>query len=260
MVSDIKKFVKEIAPEHSHKIKFYLNKIPIFKRFGIEEQIEQALCTKVHLKSGGSIIIENTEAMSVIDVNTGRYTGFTRLSETILETNLEAAEEIVQQLRLRNIGGLIVIDFIDMISHYDRQKLFNFFERMLKKHDRFQSVVLKVSEFGLVQMTRKRSGKTLLRQMTEICPTCVGLGSIKSNKTEIHRLLRDLKSRLVSGTLKKQVSVSLHKKLFDHLLEKEYNSILFLEKNFGCKITLSRIAGEPGIDRGTHSFLIESSN
>ncbi len=138
----------------------------LFEKYQIEKQITQALHKKVNLKSGGSIIIESTEAMTVVDVNTGKYIGKGNLQETILKTNLEAAEEIVRQLRLRNIGGLIVIDFIDMASSNYKQKLFKFLEKTLKERDKFQSVVLRVSEFGLVQMTRKRSGKTLVSQLT----------------------------------------------------------------------------------------------
>ena len=122
--------------------------------------------------------------MTVVDVNTGRYIGSSNLEDTILKTNLEAAEEVVRQLRLRNIGGLIVIDFIDMASGGNRQKLFRFLEKTLKERDKFQSVVLRVSEFGLVQMTRKRSGKTLVQQMTETCSTCHGGGFVRSMQTE----------------------------------------------------------------------------
>lgn len=238
--SRIYKFVKKIAPEQAHKVRFYSDTTPLFERYSIEQQIEQALRAKVDLKSGGSIVIESTEAMTVVDVNTGRYTGTTRLEDTIFKTNLEAADEVVRQLRLRNIGGLIVIDFIDMASGSNRQKLFKHFEKTLKERDRFQSVVLKVSEFGLVQMTRKRSGKTLLQQMTENCPMCHGSGFIRSVPTEAHSLLRALKARLIAGHTGGNLTVTLHAKLFDYLIATEYNSLLNLEKNYGCKITLAK--------------------
>jgi ribonuclease G len=236
--SRLYKFVKKIAPEHAQKIRFYGESTPLFERYGIEQQIEQALRPKVELKSGGSIVIETTEAMTVVDVNTGRYTGSTRLEDTIFKTNLEAAEEIVRQLRLRNIGGLIVIDFIDMANAANRQRLFKHFEKTLKERDRFQSVVLKVSEFGLVQMTRKRSGKTLIQQMTESCHCCHGSGFVKSVSTESYALLRAIKTRLSQGNTKGSVTVRLHEKLFDYLIAVEYNSLLNLEKNYGCKIML----------------------
>src|SRR5262249_19806422 len=152
-------------------IKLYSGAERLFDRYTIEKQIGEALERKVYLESGGSIVIEATEAMTVIDVNTGRFLGGTNLEETILSTNLEAAEEIVRQLRLRNIGGLIVIDFIDMATMANQQKLYKVFDRMLRERDKFQSVVLRISEFGLVQMTRKRSGKTLMQQ---IMTTCMG--------------------------------------------------------------------------------------
>jgi len=170
---------------------------------------------KATLKSGGSIIIETTEAMTVIDVNTGKYTGKTNLEDTILRTNLEAADEIVRQLRLRNIGGLIVIDFIDMSSSANRQKLYRFLEQTLREHDKNQSVVLKVSEFGLVQMTRKRSRKTLVQQLTETCPTCHGRGFIKSVKTLSFTILRQLKTAILTESKDiKNVTLFVNPKVF----------------------------------------------
>ncbi|HZW61218.1 MAG TPA: Rne/Rng family ribonuclease, partial [Candidatus Babeliales bacterium] len=176
----IYRFIKNIAPEHSHQIALYDGAKPIFDHFNITKQIEETLEKRVDLKSGGSLIIESTEAMTVIDVNTGRFIGKSNLEDTILKTNLEAAKEVVRQLRLRNIGGLIVIDFIDMASSANRHKLFTVFEKTLRERDKFQSVVLKISEFGLVQMTRKRSGKTLVQELTDDCPTCEGSGFVKS--------------------------------------------------------------------------------
>jgi len=234
----IYKFVKNIAPEHAFKIKKYEGNTPLFEKFDIEKQIEQALQKKVNLKSGGSLVIEATEAMTVIDVNTGRYIGATNLEDTILKTNLEAAEEVVRQLRLRNIGGLIVIDFIDMASGHNRQKLFRFIEKTLKERDKFQSVVLRVSEFGLVQMTRKRSGKTLVQQMMETCQTCRGLGYVRSVQTEAYTILRQLKADLESKRLKNEIFITVHPKIFYYITSTEYNSILELEKQYKCKITL----------------------
>ena len=130
------KFIKNIAPEYSNKITYFQEPPNIFSEYNITQQIEDSLEKKVILKSGGSIIIETAEAMTVIDVNTGRYTGKTTMEDTILKTNLDAAEEIVRQLKLRNIGGLIVIDFIDMMAHANRQKLYKTFEKMLKEHDK----------------------------------------------------------------------------------------------------------------------------
>jgi len=235
----IYKFVKSIAPDQASKIRYYDAKNNLFDKFDLEQQIEQALQKKVYLKSGGSLIIESTEAMTVVDVNTGRYIGTSNLEDTILKTNLEAAEEVVRQLRLRNIGGLIVIDFIDMTIHGNRQKLFKFLEKTLKERDKFQSVVLKISEFGLVQMTRKRSGKTLVQQMTDTCHSCHGLGFVKSMQTETYAILRTLKEDLQNQQLSGKVTVQVTRPILDYITTVEYNSILALEKLYHCTITLA---------------------
>ncbi len=237
--SRIYKFVKNIAPEHAQKVKLYQGPPPLFEKYSIENQIEQALQRKVYIKSGGSIVIETTEAMTVVDVNTGRFTGQSNMEETILKTNLEAAEEIVRQLRLRNIGGLIVIDFIDMASGANKQKLFKFFEKTLKERDKFQSVVLKVSEFGLVQMTRKRSGKTLMNELMHQCATCHGLGFVKSVSNEAYTILRNLKQELEGKKKIGQVTLTLHPAIFNYITTTEYNAILYLEKLSKSKIILS---------------------
>lgn len=234
----IYRFVKGIAPEYSSRIKFYQSVTNLFDYFDVNKQIEEALKKKVNLKSGGSIIIETTEAMTVIDVNTGKFTGKGNLEDTIFQTNLEAAQEIVRQLRLRNIGGLIVIDFIDMTSVTNRQKLFKFFEQTLKDQDKFQSVVLKVSEFGLLQMTRKRSGKTLIQQLMEACSKCHGLGFIKSMRTQCYAILQKIQEELKSIKGTKNIILSVNSSVFDFLTNIEYNSILELEKKYNCRITL----------------------
>lgn len=234
----IYKFVKQISPEYTHKIKYYEGPPSLFEKYNIEKQIEQALEKKVYLKSGGSIVIETTEAMTVVDVNTGRYTGQSNLEETILKTNIEASEEITRQLRLRNIGGLIVIDFIDMSNHANKQKLFRHFEKTLKEKDKFQSVLLKISEFGLVQMTRKRSGKTLIQQLTNQCSNCHGLGFTKSIQNESFAILRKIKEELEKRKLGTNILLTLHPSIFHYITNNEYNSILQLEKNYKSKITL----------------------
>lgn len=193
---------------------------------------------KVHLRSGGSIVIEPTEAMTVVDVNTGRFTGKSNLEDTILKTNLEAAEEVARQLRLRNIGGLIVIDFIDMATPANRQRLFKHFEKILKERDKFQSVVLKVSEFGLVQMTRKRSGKTLMAQLTEDCSCCHGSGFVKSLQTECYVILQKFESSLKYGKKQQNVTLTVSPDIFEYITSHEYNAILEMEKLYNRRITV----------------------
>lgn len=231
-------FARGIAPEHAMKVKLYDGKVGIFEKYGIEKQIEESLQKKVSLASGGSIIVEATEAMTVVDVNTGRFTGTSNLEETVLKTNLEAAEEIVRQLKLRNIGGLIVIDFIDMATSANRQKLFKFLEKTLREQDKYQSVVLKISEFGIVQMTRKRTGKTLLQQLMNNCPTCDGFGFIKSVKTEAFSILRKLKQDLSLKKMVKNVTLQVNPHVFEYIASVEYNAVIDLEKQFGCLITV----------------------
>lgn len=238
--NEIYKFIKSVAPEFSHKVSYFAEPVNIFEYYNIQDQLEKALYKKVPLKSGGSLIIESTEAMTVIDVNTGSFTGKGSMEDTILKTNLEAAEECVRQLRLRNIGGLIVIDFIDMAEVENRHRLFNFFDQRLKERDKFQSVVLKISEFGLVQMTRKRSGKTLVQTLTDTCPTCMGSGFIKSVPTDAYAILRKLRVSLNSKSLGPEVHLLVSPAVFEHITTLEYNAILELEKAYNCKITVIR--------------------
>jgi len=253
--ADIYQFIKVVGPEHAQKVKLYTGEDPIFDFFDVETQIEETLAKKVDLKSGGSLIVETTEAMTVIDVNTGKFVGKKNLEDTILKTNIEAAEEVARQLRLRNIGGLIVIDFIDMAVHANRQKLFQFFEKILRERDKFQSVVLKVSEFGLVQMTRKRSGKTLLHQLTDNCPECLGSGHVKSIQTESFAILRDLKHALAIEHFEGDIVIGLNSLMFDHITTVSYDAILEFEKHIKAKITLK---GDEHL--AIHEYTIEKNS
>jgi ribonuclease G len=238
--AEIYKYLSKVAPEHKYKVKTLTDVTDIFERFNIDQQIKEALQKKVTLKSGGSIIIETTEALTVIDVNTGKFTGKGNLEDTILKTNLEAAKEIVLQLKLRNIGGLIVIDFIDMNNPKNRSKLVHFFEQMLKELDKFQSVVLQVSEFGIVQMTRKRSGKTLMRQLTDVCYACHGLGRLPSVRAESYKILRMLKLQLQQKKfIQKKLFFEVNQAVFEFVSSIEFNSILELEREFSVSITLN---------------------
>ena len=162
---------------------------PIFDHFSVEVDINRALGRKVWLKSGGYIIIDQAEALTAIDVNTGRYVGKRNLEDTILKTNLEAIKEIVYQLRLRNIGGIIIIDFIDMEREAHREKVYNDLEESLKA-DKAKTHVLKISELGLVEMTRKRIRESLGRTLCEPCFYCDGKGYLKSKTTICYEIYR----------------------------------------------------------------------
>ncbi len=239
--AEVCKFVKHFTPELLNKVRYYEGPPSLFNRFDIDPQIERALQKKVYLKSGGSLIIESTEAMTVVDVNTGKFTGSNNsnsMEDTILKTNLEAAEEIVTQLRLRNIGGIIVIDFIDLHHQSNRLKLSRHLEKMLKEKDKFQSVALKVSEFGIVQMTRKRSGKTLSQQLAHTCLVCSGTGRVKSTASTSFEILEKFRNDALNLKYTGSVVLSVPIKIFDYLIHNEYKSILQLEKEGNFKVVL----------------------
>ena len=187
--------IERIMPALAPKVKLYDKEFPIFEEYGVQAEIDKALRSKVWLKSGGSIVINQTEALVAIDVNTGRYVGKKtagRLEDTILKTNLEAAKEIVRQVRLRDLGGIIVLDFIDMEDKKNRQKVFQTMEQELRK-DRSPSKALQVSDFGLVIITRKRVKQSLERMLTEPCPYCAGSAVIKSSATICYEILAEVK-------------------------------------------------------------------
>jgi ribonuclease G len=187
--------VERIMPALAPKVKLYEKEYPIFEEYGVQAEIDRALRSKVWLKSGGSIVINQTEALVAIDVNTGRYVGKKtagRLEDTILKTNLEAVKEIIRQIRLRDLGGIIVLDFIDMEEKKNRQKVFQTVEQELRK-DRAPSKALQVSDFGLVIITRKRVKQSLERVLTEPCPYCAGSAVIKSSSTICYEILSEVK-------------------------------------------------------------------
>ena len=187
--------VERIMPALASKVKLYEKEYPIFEEYGVQVEIDRALRSKVWLKSGGSIVINQTEALVAIDVNTGRYVGKKtagRLEDTIIKTNLEAAKEIVRQIRLRDLGGIIVLDFIDMEEKKNRQKVFQTVEQELRR-DRSPSKALQVSDFGLVIITRKRVKQSLERVLTEPCPYCAGSAVIKSSSTICYEILSEVK-------------------------------------------------------------------
>jgi ribonuclease G len=191
----IVELLDRIMPGMSARVKLHDKPYPIFEEYGVQAELDKALKSKVWLKSGGSIVINQTEALVAIDVNTGRYVGKKttgRLEDTIIKTNLEAAKEIVRQMRLRDLGGIIVLDFIDMEEKKNRQKVFQVVEQELRR-DRSPSKALQVSDFGLVIVTRKRVKQSLERTLTEPCPYCSGTGTIKSSSTVCYEILTEVK-------------------------------------------------------------------
>ncbi|MBI2877454.1 MAG: Rne/Rng family ribonuclease [Candidatus Tectomicrobia bacterium] len=192
-------FIRTFSPQLESKVELYTGKEPIFDAYNIELEINKALGRKIWLESGGYIIIEQTEALCAIDVNTGRFVGERDPEETVLKTNLEAIKKIVHQIRLRNIGGLIIIDFIDMEKEESKEKVFRALEDALKR-DRSKTNILKVSELGLVEMTRQRVRESLERILCQPCPDCEGTGRIRSTTTVCYEVFREIQRVYHAGS------------------------------------------------------------
>ncbi|MFV0438496.1 MAG: ribonuclease E/G [Desulfopila sp.] len=233
----IEKFVKTFAPELKGKLSLYRGDTPLFEEHGIEVEISRAIEKKVWLRSGGYIIIESTEALSVIDVNTGRFVGKNNLNETIFKTNMEAAIEIAYQLRLRNIGGIIIIDFIDMEDEAHREELFATFKTAVKK-DKSRINILKLSEFGLVQMTRKRNSESLYQLMCEPCHYCKGEGMLKSRRTICYEIFRNIhrNAQTAGGNT---VTLRVHPRIADMLSKGEELTVAQLEHDTDKRIVIA---------------------
>ncbi|WPD24346.1 MAG: Rne/Rng family ribonuclease [Candidatus Electrothrix aestuarii] len=232
-------FVMTFAPKLKSRIVYYDSEVPIFDAYGIEVNVGRAIDKKVWLRSGGYLIIETTEALTVVDVNTGRYVGKNNLNETIFKTNMEAVEEIAYQLRLRNIGGIIIIDFIDMEIEQHRDELYDTFQEAMRK-DKNRVNILKVSEFGLVQMTRKRSSESLSQLMCEPCFYCGGEGIVKSRQTICYEIFRKIyrDNRTASG---KSITIRVHPHIAATLSQDEAHHLRHLEKTTGKEITVSSV-------------------
>jgi ribonuclease G len=196
----IKKFIAAFMPDFAGQIELYTSAEPIFDGYGIEIEIDRALERKVWLKSGGYLIVDEMEALTAIDVNTGRFVGKRNLEDTITQTNLEAAREVAEQLRIRSLGGMIVVDFIDMDRSANRNKVMRSFNDFLRR-DRSKAAVTRISELGLIEMTRKRTRESLLHHLTEPCQHCEGKGYTKSRRTVAYGLLRELRRQgnLIEG-------------------------------------------------------------
>lgn len=230
-------FVNTFTPKLKNKISLYRGELPLFEAYGIDVEISKALEKKVWLRSGGYIIIENTEALTVIDVNTGRFVGKNDLNETIFKTNMEAAKEIAYQLRLRDIGGIIIIDFIDMDDELHREELFNTFKEAVKK-DKSRINILKLSEFGLVQMTRKRHSENLNQMMCEPCYYCAGEGVLKSRRTICYEIFRKI-SRNSGRADGSAVTVRVNPRIADMLLKEEELTVDQLEKDIRKRLIIA---------------------
>jgi ribonuclease G len=232
----VDQFVKTFAPDLQSKVYHYQQETPVFDAYGIEFEINKALEKKVWLRSGGYIVIETTEALTVVDVNTGRFVGKNDLEETIFKTNIEAVKEIAYQLRLRNIGGIIIIDFIDMEDESHREEVFNVMQEAVKK-DKSRINILKLTEFGLVQMTRKRNRDNLSRTLCEPCFYCGGDGIIKSRRTICFEIFRKI-TRDANKNNGNDVMLRIHPEVADLMLKEEVHTVENLEKKIGKRITI----------------------
>ena len=235
----ILELVERFMPTLASRAKLYDKDFPIFEEYGVQQEIDKALRSKVWLKSGGSIVINQTEALVAIDVNTGRYVGKKtagRLEDTILKTNLEAVKEIVRQIRLRDLGGIIVLDFIDMEEKKNRQKVYQVVEQELRR-DRAPSKALQVSDFGLVIITRKRVKQSLERVLTEPCPYCAGSSVIKSSSTVCYEILAEVKK--ISGDLDGQhLMLRVNPDIARALREEERAVLKDLKQTIGKDVTI----------------------
>jgi ribonuclease G len=232
----IRKFIMAFMPDFSGNIELYDGAEPIFDGFGIEIEIDRALERKVWLKSGGYLIVDEMEALTAIDVNTGRFVGKKSLEDTITQTNLEAAREVAEQLRIRSIGGMIVVDFIDMDRPSNRDKVTRSFNEFLRR-DRAKAAVTRISELGLIEMTRKRTRESLLHHLTEPCSHCEGKGYTKSRRTVAYELLRELRrsGNLIVGDT---VLIELHPDVAQVLASSDRQYLEELEKRLQKRIVI----------------------
>jgi ribonuclease G len=249
MVQDVKKLIIDSPDEYERiqdfvrtyfekllgNIELYEGTEPIFDAYGIEFDISRALGRKVWLKSGGYIVIDQTEAMTVIDVNTGKFVGKEELEDTILKTNLEAVKEIAYQIRLRNLGGIIIVDFIDMERYENRDRVFVAFVEAMKK-DRAKNTISHISELGLIQMTRKRVRESLGRTLCESCPYCEGKGFVKSPRTLCFEIFRKITRLAKHGA--ERIIVTAHPSVADLLSDEERGGVEDIESRHNTKITI----------------------
>ena len=229
-------FTGRFLPEMSPRIELYTGEGPIFELHAVEDEIQKALHRKVQLKSGGHIVIDQTEAMTTVDVNTGGFVGHRNFDETIFKTNLEAAQTIARQLRLRNLGGIIIIDFIDMSNETHKRQVLRALEKALAR-DHTRTHISNVSPLGLVEMTRKRTRESLEHVLCDPCPTCSARGSIKSADTVCYEIFREI-LREARQFDTERLLVIASPEVTDQLVDEESSAFAELEAFIGKPITL----------------------
>jgi ribonuclease G len=239
---EMKNFLSRFVADPKPRLDHYQGSVPIFDQFGIEAQIDANLGRKVWLKSGGYLIVDQSEALTAIDVNTGRYVGKRELEDTVLKTNLEAVREIVYQLRFRNIGGLIILDLIDMESAENREKVYRALQDALRQ-DKAKTNILKISELGLVEMTRKRTRENLVQTLCEPCAYCEGRGYVLSRDSVAYKVLREIRKD-APRFRGRRLAVAVNPRVAEQLLGAERASVQSLERELGREI---EIRARPGM-------------
>lgn len=247
----ISEFVGQVAPSLQYRVELDRSAEPLFERFGVEAEIENALRSRVPLHSGGSIVIHQTEALVAIDINTGKYVGKEDLEATVFETNLEAIPEVARQIRLRDLGGLLVVDFIDMLEPDHRREVLERFEAELSK-DRARFRILPVSEFGLIEITRQRSRGNLEKLLTRSCPECGGSGRVKTDLTAALELRRALLAPPVSAVAGGVVRVRVSPGFARFLSEEEPSLLDGVERELGAGI---EIVPDPALPTAHYEIL-----
>ena len=231
----LKRFTEEYVPELANKLEYYTGESPIFDLYDVENEIQRALERKVELKSGGYLIIDQTEAMTTVDINTGAFVGHRNLEETIFNTNVEATAAIARHLRLRNLGGIIIIDFIDMQSTEHRLAVFKALEKALER-DHAKSNVCEVSALGLVEMTRKRTRESLEHVLCEPCPLCSGRGTVKTAETVCYEIFREILRNARQYEAAREFLVLAATEVVDLMLDEESASVAELEAFIGTPL------------------------
>ena len=234
----VREFARRFVPDWLERIEEYSAERPIFDLFGVEDEIENALKPTVPLKSGGYLVFDQTEAMTTIDVNTGGFVGYRNLEETIYKKNLEAAQAIARQLRLRNLGGIIIIDFIDMSDEEHRRQVMGSFQRALAR-DHAKTTLTEISSLGLIEMTRKRTTESLERRLCIPCPYCDGRGTIKSAETVCLEIFREImrSSRQFEAS---KLMVVASSKVVERILDEQSATVAELEEMVGKSIRFQR--------------------
>ena len=242
-------FVHLLSPELVERIRLYEDREPLFKHYGLEEVLETVGSREVELQSGGFLVIDKTEALTVIDVNTGKYTGSSNLAETVYRTNLEAAQEIMRQLRLRDIGGIIIVDFIDMETEEQKEKLLALL-RELAKADRTKTNIVDITSLGLVEITRKKSRQNLDSIIYSECPVCHGRGRVESPETVSIRIAGDIRRMEQKAHAEDGYEIEVHETVAEEL---RHNQLLMnLAAEFGMDI---KVTATPGMHPENYSIL-----